>query len=77
MSLKSPWEDSNYFIFELMTLITDQYQDTDIPIRVSCNVMINLKWDELITIVLMVRKLIEYLINQKKVIVIRRHFDAG
>ena len=31
-------------------LVSDKSQDTDWPIRVALNVMINLKWDEVMTI---------------------------
>ena len=51
ISLKYPHADSNYFIWELMMLVSDKSQDTDWPIRVALNVMINLKWDELMTII--------------------------
>ena len=49
MSLKSPWVDSNYFIGELMMLITDKYQDNEWPMKVACNLMVNLKLDKVIT----------------------------
>ena len=51
MSLKSPWADSNHFILELMTLNNDQYQDTDWKMRDACNMMMNIKWDEVMTII--------------------------
>ena len=51
-----PHADSNYFRWELMTLINNPYQDTDWPIRVVFNVMMNLKWDEVMTRIGMVCK---------------------
>ena len=49
MSLNSSWADRNYLRWELMNLITGQYQYTDWPIKVPCNMRMNLKWGELMT----------------------------
>ena len=56
-----------------MILITDQYQETYWPMRFSCNVMINLKWDGLMTWIGLVCKRSEYLMNLKEDKVICRN----
>ena len=48
-----------------MKLITDQYQYIDWPISVACNVMMNLKWDEVMTIIGLIFKRIEFSVNPK------------
>ena len=73
ISLKYPHADSNYFIWELMMLVSDKSQDTDWPIRVALNVMINLKWDEVMTRIGMICKQSDYLINPKEDKVICRN----
>ena len=57
-----------------MTLINDQYLDTDWPMRVACNVMINLKWNKVMTRIGLICKKNEFLINPKEDNVICRNF---
>ena len=56
-----------------MMLITDQYQDPGWTIRVALNVMMNLKWDEVMTRIGMICKQSDYLINPKEDKVICRN----
>ena len=58
-------------------LITDQYQYTDCQIRYFCNLMMNIKLDELMTRIGMVFKLSESLMNPKEEKVLSRSFDSG
>ena len=60
-----------------MKLITDQYQETGWPIRVACNVVINLKLDEVMTRVGLICKQSESMINPKKETVLCGNFDRG
>ena len=46
-------------------LITDQYQDTGLTMSVACNMMMNLKWDEGMTMIGLVLKRSESLMNLK------------
>ena len=60
-----------------MMLITDQYQDTDWKIMVAWNVVINLKWDEVIIRIRLIWKPSESLMNTKEVKVICSVFTLG
>ena len=60
-----------------MMLITNQYQDNYWPMRVALNVMMNPKWDELMTSIGLICKQIESLTNPKEDTFLRRIICRG